>query len=54
MGIKKIKIIEHREVEETQVLYECYVSDFDNIMPFKEKGNDLQICLPLRRMKMIE
>ena len=51
-GIKKIRIIEHKR-DGSSSIYEAYVHDFDHIEPFRENGQDTQVCLPLRRWKMI-
>lgn len=51
-GVKYIVIIEiNKKLHETW--YRCFVSDFDNIVPFKEEEYDLQKCIPLRRWEKI-
>jgi hypothetical protein len=52
--VKHIIIIEYDRNDFKEILYTCYLSDYDHIEPFKEEKFDLQKAIPLRRMTIIE
>ena len=52
-GVKKIRIREHGRQDGVIAIWETYVSDYEFIEPFQQKGYDLQKIIPLRRWKRI-
>jgi hypothetical protein len=48
-GIRRIRIVVHNK-DFTSQIFQASIHDYDQLIPFRERGQDTQCCLPLRLM----